>query len=384
MVAHSSAAAQSRLSSFWVMTLIQLGGWSTYGLSTFLSLLPVMPPEQHGVMLAAKWTRAGIGMAASYVLLALYRWLGQRRPPIGVIVISAWTASTVLGILWMTAFQQVIPSALAGAARLEGERSAAALAAALESHFVVGTRVEMIFVLLAWSGMYYTIVHWLELQERERQTLQATQVAQRAQVDMLSYQINPHFLFNALNSIRALIAENPARAKEMVTQLAVFLRYTLAADPTRHFTVAEEFEMVDGYLAIEGIRFEERLDAQSYMDPEVAGWPIPRFIVHPLVENAVKHGRAAAGEALRVRVRAERVGDAMLAISVTNTGELVRGGPTSEHGLGVGWRNIRQRLELLYGGAARFDVAERDGLVEVTIRLPSSIPAAAVPAVQHA
>ncbi|HEU5186480.1 MAG TPA: histidine kinase [Gemmatimonadaceae bacterium] len=381
-------ATRPRLSAFWMTTLIQVSGWFAYGLSTFLSLLPHMPPHMRGIMLATKMSRAVIGMALSLVMLMLYRWLRSRRPGIAVTVIAAWATSAVFGVLWMRLFQLVLPASLRHPDVPRAEMTLPVLAADMESHLTAGSTVEMVFVLLAWSGMYHAIVHWRDLQERERQMHEAQRLAHHAQVAMLSYQINPHFLFNALNSIRAMIAENQRRAKDMVTQLAVFLRYTLTADATRHVTVAEEFEMIDGYLAIEAIRFEERLDAQTYVDPHVAGCRIPRFIVHPLVENAIKHGRAAGGQPLHLRVRAAPSAEGRVMISVRNTGALKPGRSSGAQGFGVGWKNIRHRLELLYGSDAHFTVVEQDGWVVVTIDMPAVMPAGsnatASGAIQHA
>lgn len=381
-------ATRPRLSAFWVATLIQVSGWSAYGLSTFLSLSPHMPPHVRGTMLATKMGRAAIGLFLTMVMLVIYRWLRSRRPPIAVTVVSAWATSAVFGVLWMRLFQLALPPSMRHPDVPRAEMTLPVLAADMESHFVAGTTAEMMFVLLAWTGMYHAIVHWLELQERERQVLRAQRLAHHAQVAMLSYQINPHFLFNALNSIQAMIAENQRRAREMVTQLAVFLRYTLTADATRHVTVAEEFEMVDGYLAIEAIRFEERLDAQTYVDPDVAACRIPRFIVHPLVENAIKHGKIVCGQTLQLRVRAEKSAEGRLMLSVRNTGALKPERSSEAAGFGVGWKNIRHRLELLYGSDARFSVAEQDGWVAVTIDLPPTMPPVANPttpeAIHHA
>jgi LytS/YehU family sensor histidine kinase len=295
-------------------------------------------------------------------------------------VITAWATSAVFGMLWMRLFEMALPPSMRHPVIPGAELTLPVLAVDMEWHLAAGTTAEMMFVLLAWSGMYHAIVHWRDLQERERQVLQAQRLAHHAQVAMLSYQINPHFLFNALNSIRAMIAENQRRAKDMVTQLAVFLRYTLTGDATRHVTVEEEFEMVDGYLAIEAIRFDERLDAQTWVDPDIAGCRIPRFIVHPLVENAIKHGKTSCGQTLRLRVRAEKSSADRVAISVRNTGVLKPAQSSGPQGLGVGWKNIRHRLELLYGASAQFDVVEHDGWVAVTIDLPAMLPPAANPA----
>jgi LytS/YehU family sensor histidine kinase len=204
---------------------------------------------------------------------------------------------------------------------------------------------------------------------------------------MLAYQLNPHFLFNALTSIRAMIDEDRGRARQMVTQLAAFLRHALVERPLQTTTLAAELEALRGYLAIEQIRFEERLAIETHVDPAAELCAIPAFLIHPLLENAIKHGARDAGDGpLRVRLDARVTGD-MLRVEVWNTGSLVpgssngahRGGelgfadpaPNGTSGAGIGVRNVRERLVRLFPGRHRFALTDENGWVRALVELPA-------------
>jgi two-component system, LytTR family, sensor kinase len=204
---------------------------------------------------------------------------------------------------------------------------------------------------------------------------------------MLAYQLNPHFLFNALTSLRAMIDEDRVRARQMVTQLAAFLRHALVERALQTTTVAAELDALQGYLAIEQIRFEERLAIETRVDPAAASCAIPAFLIHPVLENAIKHGARDQGDGpLRVRLAATVAGD-VLRVEVWNTGSLAthvphdgrRGGeagfteltPASANGTGIGVRNVRERLARLFPGRHRFELTDEQGWVRALIELPA-------------
>jgi two-component system, LytTR family, sensor kinase len=219
------------------------------------------------------------------------------------------------------------------------------------------------FVLLAWSLLYFSIVF------RDR-ALRATTLATEAELAMLRYQVNPHFLFNALNAIRALIDENPTAARTMVTQLAELFRYSLrTADDAQH-TVRDEITAIENYLDIQRIRFEKDLDASVTLDEAAAAVRLPGFLIHPLVENAVKYGLETSDRPLRVRVVVTRDAGA-LDVTVTNSGRwLVHG--DSRNGTGTGLRNLRARLQHLYPARHSLDVGEHDGEVRAHLRVETA------------
>jgi hypothetical protein len=226
--------------------------------------------------------------------------------------------------------------------------------------------------LALFSLLFLAVDHWLQLREQRRMAREATALAHLAQLQMLRYQLNPHFLFNALNSIRAMIPREPERARQIVTELSEFLRYALKGNGPES-TVGEEMQAIENYLAIQRIRFEEKLAVTVSVDPAAHGFVLPCFLVHPLVENAVKYGMETSEPPLRVEIEIAARGPA-LAIRVSNTGRLMSAVPAEpaadRDGTGTGLRNVARRLELAYPGRHTFALAERAGWVhaEITLR----------------
>jgi len=223
--------------------------------------------------------------------------------------------------------------------------------------------------LWAFGGwlLIYTTVH--ARRRHDARAFALTLNARDAQLQLLGAQLNPHFLFNCLNSLRGLISENPDRASAMVTSLSDLLRYSLRSDRAHTVPLAEEMTIVNEYISIERARFDERLRFESSVDSAVLGVAVPPMLVQTLVENAVKHGIADRADGGVVRVRAEVSGPRM-AISVTNTG-LMRP-PMNENGHGL--RNTIERLRILYGDEASLTLTDASGqtVASVTIPLESS------------
>ncbi len=217
--------------------------------------------------------------------------------------------------------------------------------------------------LALFSLLYFTITYWLELERQREVALRAAALAQQAQLQMLRYQLNPHFLFNALNSIRAMILEDAGRSRHMITMLSEFLRYSLDGD-TKETTIGEEVAAIQNYLEIQHMRFERKLEVTTTVDPEAESACIPCFLIHPLVENAVKYGIESSPMPLRVAIEVARR-DGPLHIAVRNTGRLAANGDAP--GTGTGLRNITQRLELAFPGRHAFKLYENDGWVHAEI-----------------
>ncbi len=221
----------------------------------------------------------------------------------------------------------------------------------------------MIFLV---SCVCFGLDSWrLAVQERGN-AREAKALAHQAQLQMLRYQLNPHFLFNALNSIRGLILEDPARSRRMVTELANFLRYSLDGR-SGEGTVADELEAIENYLAIQRTRFEQHLDAETQIDPAVLNVSLPSFLIHPLVENAVKYGMRTSDLPLRIRIEITRR-DEIVSIRVANTGRLIDT-TDSPDGAGIGLKNIHERLALVFPERHSFTIGEMDGWVIADIEL---------------
>lgn len=209
-----------------------------------------------------------------------------------------------------------------------------------------------------WSAIYFGV-----LASRRHEQVQAS--ARAAQLQLLKSQLNPHFLFNCMNSVRALIKEDPDRASTMLTGLADLLRYSLASDRQHTVTLADELAVVDEYIALERMRFEERLRVVRTVDPEALQARVPPMLVQTLVENAVKHGISDSVAGGEIALSASVVGD-RVQISVVNTGAF----KSADEGQGHGLRNARERLRLMYGGFASLTVGGRGGDTVATLLLP--------------
>ncbi|MDE2164479.1 MAG: histidine kinase [Alphaproteobacteria bacterium] len=223
------------------------------------------------------------------------------------------------------------------------------------------------------SCIYFGIEYWWQSVEQEEKARQATALAHQAQLKMLRYQLNPHFLFNALNSIRGMIIEEPYRSREMVTELADFLRYSLD-DKGQESTIADEIKAIENYLVIQRIRFEDRLDATMSVDAFAPHVEVPCFLIHPMVENAVKYGMKTSAMPLRIRIEVIREHDDLV-IRVSNTGHLlaaVQNRAVSLDGVGIGLKNIRERLKLVFPDRHVFKIEDNQGWVRAEIRLQLS------------
>lgn len=209
-----------------------------------------------------------------------------------------------------------------------------------------------------WCAIYFAVLG-------NRRHGAVTEATRAAQLQQLKSQLNPHFLFNCLNSVRALIAEDPHRAAVMVTSLADLLRYSLDSDRQHTVTLDDELKVVDEYIKLERMRFEDRLHVGSTVDDLVRSVRVPPMLVQTLVENAVKHGISNAVAGGRIDLRATR-DDGHVQIVVTNTGEYQ---PRTGGG-GLGLHNARERLRLLYGDQASLVVDGRGPETVATVRVP--------------
>ena len=220
---------------------------------------------------------------------------------------------------------------------------------------------------LAWAGLYLAVGYHFDVQEERRRSTELQREAHLAQLRALHSQINPHFLFNSLNSVSALILDGKAdEAEQMVTKLARFLRQGLAVDATQTIPLASEIELQRAYLEIEQLRFPD-LDVALSLPAELQEAKVPALILQPIVENAVKHGVAGAPPPTRIAIEARREGE-RLALEVTDSGRRSR---LSAPGAGIGLKNVGQRLRLIYGDAQSLERGrEADGSFHVKLTLP--------------
>jgi hypothetical protein len=223
--------------------------------------------------------------------------------------------------------------------------------------------------LYGWLGTTYVILLTnAAMRERELQLAEARTLAQTAQLTALRLQLNPHFLFNTLNAISSLIVTGRNRDGEaMLAKLCAFLRTALVGDGRSQVTLGEELETLQTYLEIESIRFGDRLTVEFAAPEALLEYPVPNFILQPLVENAVKHGVAPTSRPVIVRVGARREGDDLI-LSVSDNGGAVAGSRSA--GTGVGLDNTRRRLEVIYGPRGRVETLAHDDGFTVLLRVP--------------
>jgi two-component system LytT family sensor kinase len=226
-------------------------------------------------------------------------------------------------------------------------------------------------VMFGWSTLYFGIKFSMEWEEQKRRTEKAQLLAQGAQLQMLRYQLNPHFLFNALNSIRALINEDTRSAKSMITELSEFLRYSLVNRNPAVVTLKAELDAIRHYLSIEKKRYEDKLEITFTIDPATEDDYLLSFLIHPLVENAIKYGMSTSPMPLRIHITTEKE-KSTLRITVVNSGSWINAGERQvvrAAGTGTGLENIRARLENAYPGKHALLTFERDGFVHSVVEL---------------
>jgi len=339
------------LSSFWVL---QVYGWALYGVLIYITFLTVVPPSGRFNLLQVKISRTVAGFVLSCLMRLVYKRVGGDRS-VPFIALLILISSFLFGSLWP--FGETIGLWLMNPTRFRLNMD--------WPRYPVEV-LDYSMTLIGWSALYFGIKYWQEWQAERERALHAEASANQAQLNMLRYQLNPHFLFNALNSIRASIDEDRSRAKRMVTEFSEFLRYSLLNENSATVTLRDEIEAIRNYLAIEKIRFEDKLEVTFDVDAAAEERRLPAFLVHPLVENAVKHGMTNGNLPLEICVSARDRGDS-LRIEVANTGRLRVGANGS--GTHIGLKNVRERLAKLYPNQSSFSLLERDGWIRAIIEI---------------
>lgn len=354
---------------FWAL---QLAGWFGLSVLTYLSLS--LPYSQFEVSyLAHNVAQSALGLLLTVPLRYLYRWIWfwpvWRRVLLAVLLALAfavlWAAARLLLFMAMTS------------------------ESGLWSDFG-GWLFPSIFVFVTWAALYHGIKYY-QLLQRQREMLLEVEAKQRrealnlmelkslardAELRLLRYQLNPHFLFNTLNSVTSLIASNRlADANQMLLKLSSFLRFSLENDGSQLVSLEEECKALRLYLGIEEVRFADRLQVEINVEPRVEKFGVPSFFLQPLVENSIKHAISKNEEGGKIKVTASLVDD-LVSLFVEDSGsenasidtEL---NCTEKAGAGVGLRNSRERLKGLYGARACLSTSQSQlGGLKVSISFP--------------
>jgi sensor histidine kinase YesM len=235
----------------------------------------------------------------------------------------------------------------------------------------IGLIIPFITIFLFWNILYFAAIFLKNYEREEVKNLRLTASMNEVELNNLRSQMNPHFIFNALNSIRALVDEDPILAKKSITQMSHILRSSLTSGKKKFVTLEQEIKTVKDYLQLEKIRYEDRLKFSFAIDPEVMKRSIPPLLIQTLTENAVKHGIADLPQGGEIFIEVLSGEEDQLKISVSNSGKLVaESNPKS--GTGLGLTNSRRRLNLLYGADARLDIFEKENRVHCEVLIPNT------------
>ncbi|HLF29684.1 MAG TPA: histidine kinase [Xanthomonadales bacterium] len=354
---------------FWVL---QLGGWAAWGIIgkygySVVVLEEVAPDYGYYVALIT-----AIAVVISLGLRLLYRILWHR--PVWLQVLGFLGGSFGAGYLWMACRSSIYYRWIEQAKDMEAwaEKIGPQAMEMYEKISYLEGYLSGFTVMLAWSALYFALKYYRIFQEVRESALKSAAMAHEAQLKMLRYQLNPHFLFNTLNAISTLILEQQTElANRMVARLSSFLRYSLDNDPMQKITLKQELAALRLYLDIEKVRFEERLSLEVDVSDEAQHALIPSLLLQPLVENAIKYGIARAEEGGHLRIAARVfAGDLLMELSDDGPGVALVDGKIP-HANGVGLRNTRERLHELYGDQHSFRLSQTDphGLT-ISIRIP--------------
>ena len=232
--------------------------------------------------------------------------------------------------------------------------------------------VTWYFFFAAWAAFYLAIGYVAEVRAAERAAATAAAESREAKLAMLRMQVDPHFLFNALNALSSLVARGETHdARGMIANLAAFFRAGLRAELTHDIPLADEIALQRLYLAIEQVRFGDRLSVEWDVPDGLNAVPVPPMILQPLVENAVKYGVARTEQPVRITIAARWTGTESVELSVCDTGAADSGMPVPAGGTGIGLANVRARLMTRYGAASLLSVAATEDGWRSAISVPA-------------
>ena len=346
--------------AFWRLQLI---GWGGSAVLRAMTNIANGKPDQIVVTLIATVT----GFSISLILSVVYGKLINRRP------LVTWGATALALAVSVT-----VSAMINGWTLSISTGSEASFAQTVLSVFYIDMTL-----LGAWSALYYAVNYYIQVEEQADRLERLEAQATSAQLAMLRYQLNPHFLFNTLNSISTLVLlKQTEPANAMLTRLSGFLRHTLVTQPGGKVSVAQEVETLKLYLDIERMRFEERLRTVFKVESAAARASIPSLLLQPLVENAIKYAVSPQEEGARISLTAQVIGN-RLRVTVADTGPGLQGRPLVPRkydssdvrngtvSTGVGLANIRDRLAQAYGEDHRFEIeTPPEGGFSVIIEIP--------------
>lgn len=344
---------RGRNALFW---MLHAAGWSAYAVTQYFGALLYEKPVPYQQVIA-------IAAIAGFVLTMPMRYIYRRlwgRPPVRIVLgvlVTCYVLALALRSAINISYRQLVEPAWQFKTLFEFAQGA----------------LSTMYLLLCWSALYFGIKYYESLQAQREATLRSAALAQEAQLKMLRYQLNPHFLFNTLNAISTLILDNQNRtANHAVMRLSEFLRYTLDQDPVKTVTLRQEIEALNLYLNTERLRFGERLRLEYAVGEPALDARVPSLLLQPLIENAVKYAISPREGGGSIRIEG-RVRGGMLEIAVIDDGPGVQDEQAVRDGRGVGLRNTRERLAVLYSESHRFAVLNSHPGTRIEIAFPLQV-----------
>lgn len=311
------------------------------------------------------WGRAAalaVPLCFVYAFVCLSAWYTCRNVPIenSTTWLAHLAAAGVASLIWILV-ARILIAALSSFRILTGidQQSSRVLP------LVFGSGVLLYLLAVA---MYYVLLSNEAAHEAEKHEVEARALARESELKALKIQVNPHFIFNCLNSISALTTSDPATAREMCVRLAEFLRKTLGLSDKAQIPLGEELDLAHAYLAVEQIRFGSRLRLEENTAPDALTVEVPPLLLQPLIENAIRHGIASLAEGGWVRLDIRNGSDGKLLIRIENNFDPEA---PQKRGAGIGLRNVRQRVDTAYGSRARIDVRTTEDCFQVAVDLPA-------------
>lgn len=341
-------------SLFWKL---QIAGWLAFGATRALNSFALGDDINFQIIVAASVIS---GFIITVILRLIYRKLRQSNLPASTMVLSVITCIVISAIIlsvidiWIVVQIYFID---------------------LQVNEFAGRTLYDVFVLLIWTGAYFIINYHFLLLEQKEMTLQAVAQAHQSQLQMLRYQLNPHFLFNTLNAISTLVlGEQTKEANGMLTKLSAFLRFSLVNQPQQKITIEEEVYALWLYLDIEKVRFQDRLKTDFNVTEQANHALIPSLLLQPLIENAIKYAIAPMENGGIISLNVEK-NDNRLSITMCDNGpglnETGEKPIYDEKSSGVGLANTKNRLKELYPSDHNIDIKNREeGGVKISIDIP--------------
>ena len=341
---------------YWTL---QFGGWSLYGIAMLLALLPYMKWREVFVF---RGVLTGGCFAATLILHPVCRRLWRSHAGFLRIVGTVLPICSIAG--YLTSMTAIWAETRVSTMPEMGNRVSLWLGS-------IGGGVNAAMVLVAWTALYFGFKHYEEIEQERRRVLEVEASARDAQLRALRYQVQPHFLFNTLNAISTLVVEgNRMAATTMISRLADFFRATLDEDE-HETTLEQEIHLTEQYLAIEKTRLSDRLIIDIDVAPAALDVRVPRLLLQPLAENAIRHSIAPlqAGGTLRIHVKRE---NDRVRLTVANSGNSASTRGFEKWRSGVGLANTEARLRQTYGDDYLFHIQPSNlGGWEVLIDLPA-------------